>query len=66
MIDDVRKRVRMCNIQRIPDRLQETCKEHLNILTAIESGEPAAARKAMDEHLSAVRAGFLKLFDVNR
>lgn len=66
MIGDVRKRVRMCNIQRIPDRLQETCKEHLNILTAIESGDPAAARKAMDEHLSAVRAGFLKLFDVNR
>lgn len=43
---------------RRPGRLEETLLEHRRIVDAIEAGEPAPARAAMEAHLSAAAASF--------
>src|SRR5690606_1266054 len=60
MIGDVRRRVRMCNVEKIPNRLADTCDEHLEILEALERGDSDAARDAMQRHIDGVRRGFVK------
>ncbi|KKB84429.1 hypothetical protein VW29_10790 [Devosia limi DSM 17137] len=58
-IATVRRRVRMCNVNRYPGRFRENCKEHLEILQAIADGDGAAARDALNHHLNHVWAGFV-------
>lgn len=64
LIGDVRRRARMCNIERLPKRLAETCEEHLNLLDALESGDADLARQRMIEHLDKVREGFVALLKI--
>ncbi len=58
-IATVRRRVRMCNVNRYPGRFRENCQEHLTILKAIADGDSAAARAALDLHLTHVWDGFV-------
>lgn len=58
-IATVRRRVRMCNVNRYPGRFKENCKEHLEILQAIADGNSVAARAALDHHLTRVWDGFV-------
>lgn len=64
MIVDVRRRVRMCNIDRLPKRFHETCKEHIAILDALEAGNAELAADAMKAHLDCVRQGFITLLNL--
>lgn len=67
LIDDVRNRVRMCNIGRVPSRLEEACREHLALLDAIEAGDAELARQRMIEHIGGVsNAFFAMLGQANR
>lgn len=61
MIEKVRRHARMCNVQRLPNRWQESCNEHLAILDALEARNAEAARQAMERHLDAVWSGFMKM-----
>lgn len=59
-IRDVRRRVRMCNIERNPGRLVPACREHVAIIDALIKGNGAEARAAMETHLDNVRDAFLQ------
>ncbi|ODT66471.1 MAG: hypothetical protein ABS75_27240 [Pelagibacterium sp. SCN 63-23] len=58
-IATVRRRVRMCNVNRYPGRFRENCREHLEILQAIADGDAVAARNALNHHLTRVWDGFV-------
>jgi DNA-binding GntR family transcriptional regulator len=60
-ISDTRRRVRMCDVERAPARRVPACEEHLRIIDALMSGDPARSRQAMVSHLDNVRDGFLDL-----
>ncbi|MGH6798083.1 MAG: GntR family transcriptional regulator [Roseiarcus sp.] len=61
-ISDVRRRIRMCNIERQPARLVPACREHQEIVDALAAGDPVRARRAMVRHLDNVRRSFLRAF----
>lgn len=65
MITDVRRRVRMCNVEKIPNRLADTCAEHFEILDALERGDSEGSRAAMQRHIDEVRRGFIKLLNIS-
>jgi DNA-binding GntR family transcriptional regulator len=66
LINDVRNRARMCNIGKVPARLEMTAREHKAILAALESGDADGARLRMVEHIDGVRQGFLSLLGANQ
>jgi DNA-binding GntR family transcriptional regulator len=55
----VRRRARLCNIERVPGRLVPASQEHLAIIDALSSGNGERAREAMIAHLNNVRRNFL-------
>jgi DNA-binding GntR family transcriptional regulator len=59
VIADLRRRT-LLFAQRVPERLEPVCAEHLAILDALESGSPDAARQAMTTHIDNTRAGILR------
>jgi DNA-binding GntR family transcriptional regulator len=58
-IKSLRRRARMCNIERIPERLLPACREHLAIVDALIAKDAKGARAAMTTHLENIGAAFL-------
>ncbi len=59
IIRDLRRRTRMFNLKRMPDRFLPGCQEHLAILRAMRAGDQGAAQAAMAAHIDNVRASIL-------
>lgn len=57
----VRRLLRMCNVEKLPQRFSETRIEHLAILRALQATDGDLARDSMRNHIDQVRLGFLKL-----
>lgn len=57
----VRRLLRMCNVEKLPQRFSETRIEHLAILHALQANDGDLARERMRDHIDQVRSGFLKL-----
>ena len=55
IIRTVRRQTQMFDLRSMPERLGDTCAEHIAIVDAIASGNAEASAKAMADHLSAVR-----------
>ena len=55
IIQTLRRQTQIFDLRAMPERLEETCKEHLRLLNAVEAGDGAAAETAMLEHLQCVR-----------
>lgn len=55
MIEDLRRKARMCHVPRMPASFADQGMEHVVLLDALEAGEAEAARRAMQAHLDAVR-----------
>jgi len=55
IIQNLRRQTQIFDLRAMPERLEETCKEHLRLLDAIEAGDGAEAERAMAEHLERVR-----------
>lgn len=55
IIQTLRRQTQIFDLRAMPERLEETCKEHLRLLDAVEAGDGEAAEKAMLEHLQCVR-----------
>ncbi|BBK29375.1 DNA-binding GntR family transcriptional regulator [Stella humosa] len=55
----LRRRTRMFNLKRLPERLVPGCHEHLAIVDALERGDGEAARTAMATHLDNTRRSIL-------
>ncbi|RXT36419.1 GntR family transcriptional regulator [Bradyrhizobium betae] len=64
LIGETRRKIRMCNVERRPERLLPACREHLAIVDAIIQRDAAVARHAMIQHLTNVRQGMLETFGI--
>lgn len=64
LIGETRQKIRMCNVERRPERLLPASREHLAIVEAIISRDALAARRAMIQHLTNVRQGILESFGI--
>lgn len=58
-VRSLRRRTRMFNLERLPDRFVPGCREHLAIVAALEQGDGTAARLAVAAHLESTRRGIL-------
>ncbi len=59
MIRDLRRRTRIFDLGRMPERAQAVYQEHLNIVVAIEIGDPHGAAEAMTRHIDNVKSAVL-------
>ncbi|MET0709895.1 MAG: GntR family transcriptional regulator [Tardiphaga sp.] len=64
LIGEIRRKIRMCNVERRPERLLPASREHLAIVDALIHRNAAAARHAMIQHLTNVRQGMLETFGI--
>jgi DNA-binding GntR family transcriptional regulator len=64
MITDIRHKIRMCNVERKPERLLPATREHLAIVEAVIRRDATGARQAMVQHLTNVRQGLLETFGI--
>ena len=66
MIDDTRKVIKLTRRDslRLEGRLKQSLAEHRAILKALKARDPAAAGRAMHDHLLSGRAALAKLFTV--
>lgn len=55
VIQTMRRQTQMFDLRSLPERLADTCREHLEILDAVESGDGERAATAMAFHLTQVR-----------
>lgn len=59
LIRMLRRQTQMFDLRAMPERLSDTCHEHLAILAAVEAGDAAAASAAMAGHLDRVRGSII-------
>lgn len=60
MIRDLRRKTRIFNFTRMPERFEPGCREHLTIIDAIMSGDEAGAREAMSAHIENVKQSIIR------
>ncbi len=58
-VRSLRRRTRMFNLKRMPERFVPGCQEHLAIVAALEQGDGDAARNAVATHLDNTRRSIL-------
>ncbi len=61
MIVSLRRKTRMFNLKRMPDRFDAGTEEHLAIIDALERHDERQARRAMVTHIENSRQGVLKV-----
>lgn len=59
MIRDLRVTTRMFELSGLPSRIRPDCDEHLAIIAALESGDAATARTAMESHIRSLATDVL-------
>jgi DNA-binding GntR family transcriptional regulator len=59
MVRGLRRRTRMFNLKRMPERFLPGCREHLAIIEALERGDEKLARRAMATHLENTKRSIL-------
>lgn len=59
IVQTMRRQTQMFDLRSLPERFAGTCKEHLRILDALESGDGVRAAETMTEHLEAVRQSII-------
>lgn len=59
-ITEIHKRISMRNLQSRPGRLLPACREHLELVQALQARDAARARQAMLTHLENVRSSYLR------
>ena len=60
MIRDLRRRTRIFNLGRMPERAEAVYQEHLDIVVAVEVGDGYAAAEAMIRHIDNVKSAVLR------
>lgn len=59
IVQALRRKTRLFNLKRMPNRFLPGCREHLTILDALDRRDGARARAAMAAHLDNVKASIL-------
>ena len=60
MVRDLRRKTRIFNFKRMPERFEPGCREHLTIIDAIMRGDEVAARAAMSTHIENVKQSIIR------
>lgn len=60
LIRDLRRRTRIFNLQRMPERFVDTCREHISIIDALLEGNAKQAAQRMVLHIDNVKASILR------
>jgi DNA-binding GntR family transcriptional regulator len=60
MIRDLRRRTRIFDLGRMPERARAVYQEHLDIVVAVEIGDPHAASDAMTRHIDNVKTAVIR------
>jgi len=60
IIRTMRRQTQIFDLRSMPERLADTCAEHLAILDAVEAGDPERAASAMTAHLARVRDSIIQ------
>ena len=60
MVRDLRRKTRIFNFKRMPERFEPGCQEHLAIIDAIMRGDEVAARAAMSTHIENVKQSIIR------
>jgi len=60
IIRTMRLQTQIFDLRSMPERLADTCAEHLAILDAVEAGDPERAAAAMAAHLARVRDSIIQ------
>jgi DNA-binding GntR family transcriptional regulator len=60
IIGDLRRRTRIFDLNRMPERFQDACREHLALVHALMTGDGDKAAQAMMQHLDAVKASIVR------
>ena len=60
IIRTMRRQTQIFDLRSMPERLADTCAEHLAILDAVEAGDPERAAAAMAAHLARVRDSIIQ------
>ncbi len=55
----LRRQTQFFDLKRLPERVNDTCREHLDIIAALRSGNGEDAAQAMTRHLDQVRASII-------
>ena len=55
----LRRRTQLFDLRSLPERLEDTCNEHLAILDAVARGDGGEAEIAMIAHISGVRESII-------
>jgi DNA-binding GntR family transcriptional regulator len=61
MVRGLRRRTRMFNLKRMPERFLPGCREHLAIIEALERSDEKMARRAMATHLENTKRSILNV-----
>lgn len=64
LIRDLRRRTHMFDMRRIPTRFQDSCREHLALVDAVEKGDAEAARKCAATHIENVKLSIIDLLKI--
>lgn len=59
IIRNLRRQTQIFDLKSLPERLTDTCREHLDIVRAVREGRKAEAASAMSRHLEAVRGSIV-------
>jgi len=60
IIRTMRRQTQIFDLRSMPERLADTCAEHLAILDAVEAGDPERAAAVMAAHLARVRDSIIQ------
>lgn len=60
-ISEIHRRIRMRNLANAPERLIPACREHLDLVHALQARDAPRSRQAMVDHLVNVRASYLRV-----
>lgn len=59
IIRTMKRQTQMFDLRSLPERLEDTCREHLDIVRALDAGDGSAASEAMTLHLQRVRESII-------
>src|SRR5690606_23938529 len=61
IVAHLRMKTHIFDLKNMPERFQDTCREHLDIIAALRDGsKPEAAAAAVERHLLAVRESIIR------
>ena len=60
IVRTLRRQTQMFDLRSMPERLEDTCREHLAVVAALADGEGEAAAAAMRTHLDGVRQSIVQ------